>query len=67
LESIQAENDILLAKHSKHAVELQEELINLPSTADVSKKLEIISIDELLQNWQDSSFFNFGSSSPHHQ
>jgi len=38
LESIQAENDILVAKHSKHALELQEELINLPSTADVSKK-----------------------------
>jgi len=40
LERVQAENDILVAKHSKHAQELQDELINLPSTADVSKKLD---------------------------
>jgi len=39
LESVQAENDVLMAKHSKHAAELQEELINLPSTADVSMML----------------------------
>jgi len=38
LESVQAENDVLVAKHSKHAQELQEELIDFPSTADVSMK-----------------------------
>jgi len=48
LESIQAENDILVAKHSKHALELQEELINLPSTADVSKKQLLEMLLEIL-------------------
>jgi len=36
LERVQAENDVLAAKHSKRAEELQDELIDLPSTADVS-------------------------------
>ena len=36
IERLQRENDFLVGKHSKHSTELQNEIINLPDTMEVS-------------------------------